>query len=51
MNESSGEPKKVNISHVTYEMVKEIPGFKFSEKGKVQAKSKGAMEMYFVEYG
>ena len=49
--ESSGEPEKVNISQVTYEMVKGIPGFKFSERGKVQAKNKGAMDMYFVEYG
>jgi class 3 adenylate cyclase/tetratricopeptide (TPR) repeat protein len=45
--ESSGEPGKVNISGTTYELIKEK--FVFSHRGKVQAKNKGEIDMYFVE--
>jgi class 3 adenylate cyclase len=47
--ESSGEVGKVNISGSTYALVKDEPGFTFTARGKVQAKGKGEMEMYFVE--
>lgn len=47
--ESSGAPGHVNISEATYERVKDQPGFSFTPRGKVQAKGKGGMEMYFVE--
>ena len=47
--ESSGEPGHVNISEATYERVKDIPGLVFTPRGKIQAKGKGEMEMYFVE--
>ncbi|MCB0767959.1 MAG: adenylate/guanylate cyclase domain-containing protein, partial [Flavobacteriales bacterium] len=47
--ESSGEPGKVNISGATHDLVKEAPGLAFTPRGKVQAKGKGEMEMYFVE--
>ncbi len=47
--ESSGEPDRVNISEVTYLLVKEVPGFSFTARGKVKAKGKGEMEMYFVD--
>jgi class 3 adenylate cyclase len=47
--ESSGEPGKVNISEATYELVKNEPGFSFTSRGRVQAKGKGEMEMYFVQ--
>ena len=47
--ESSGEPGKVNISQDTFEMVKDIPEFRFLERGKIKAKNKGEMEMYFVD--
>ena len=48
--ESSGEVGQVNISEATYELVKEQAGslFTFTPRGKVQAKGKGEMEMYFV---
>ena len=45
--ESSGEIGKVNISGTTYELVKDK--FKCIHRGKVQAKNKGEIDMYFVE--
>ncbi|MFZ1688287.1 MAG: adenylate/guanylate cyclase domain-containing protein, partial [Flavobacteriales bacterium] len=47
--ESSGEVGKVNISESTYAVMKDVAGFSFTPRGKVQAKGKGEMEMYFVE--
>jgi class 3 adenylate cyclase len=52
--ESSGEAGKVNISGSTYELVKNRPGLQvyklnFIHRGKIQAKNKGKIEMYFVE--
>lgn len=46
--ESSGEVGQVNISAVTYELLQHDPAFRFTPRGKVEAKGKGAMEMYFV---
>ncbi len=46
--ESSGEVGQVNISEATYELVKNEAGLTFTPRGKVQAKGKGEMEMYFV---
>jgi adenylate cyclase len=46
--ESSGEVGQVSISEATYELVKNEPGLTFTPRGKVQAKGKGEMEMYFV---
>jgi class 3 adenylate cyclase len=46
--ESSGEVGQVNISANTYALVKDIPGLAFTPRGKIQAKGKGEMEMYFV---
>ena len=57
--ESCGEAGKVNISEATYALVekvkvmkkgKEVPAFTFEPRGKVQAKGKGELEMYFVEH-
>ncbi|HRH67947.1 MAG TPA: adenylate/guanylate cyclase domain-containing protein [Flavobacteriales bacterium] len=45
--ESSGEPGKVNISGTTYELVKDA--FRCTHRGKIQAKHKGEIDMYFVE--
>jgi len=45
--ESSGEPGKVNISGSTYELVKN--DFTCTYRGKIQAKNKGEVDMYFVE--
>ncbi|MEO8068974.1 MAG: adenylate/guanylate cyclase domain-containing protein [Flavobacteriales bacterium] len=46
--ESSGEVGQVNISEATHALVKDTTGFTFTPRGKVQAKGKGEMEMYFV---
>ena len=46
--ESSGEVGQVNISEATYALVKDMPGLTFTPRGKVQAKGKGEMEMFFV---
>ena len=48
--ESSGEAGQVNISEATYKLVKSEPDLTFTPRGKVQAKGKGEMEMYFVEH-
>lgn len=47
--ESSGEIGKVNISQYTYDLIKEEKQFKFTSRGKIQAKGKGEMEMWFVK--
>ncbi len=45
--ESSGEVGKVNISETTYELVKSH--FQCTHRGKIAAKNKGEVDMYFVE--
>lgn len=45
--ESSGEVGQVNISDTTYELVKDK--FNCVHRGKIQAKGKGEIDMYFVE--
>lgn len=45
--EQSGVPGKVNISGMTYELIKD--SFNCSYRGKVDAKNKGKIDMYFVE--
>lgn len=45
--ESSGEPERVNISEAAYQLVKDK--FQCVPRGKVVAKGKGEVEMYFVE--
>ncbi len=46
--ESSGQEGKVNISHTTYELLKDDSLFTFESRGKIEAKGKGEIEMYFV---
>jgi adenylate cyclase len=46
--ESSGEVGKVNISEATYEYIKDDSQFKFESRGKIEAKGKGEIEMFFV---
>jgi adenylate cyclase len=46
--ESSGEIGKVNISESTYQLLKETPDFAFESRGKIVAKGKGEIEMFFV---
>ena len=45
--ESSGEAGKVNISGATYELIKNQ--FNCKHRGKIEAKNKGEIDMYFVE--
>ena len=45
--ESSGEAGKINISGSTYELVK--GQFKCEYRGKIMAKNKGEIDMYFAE--
>ena len=47
--ESAGEVGKVNISQSTWEQIKNEAVFKFEARGKVITKSKGEIEMWFVE--
>ena len=47
--ESSGAVGKVNISQDTYELLKDHNEFSFEPRGKIEAKNKGEIEMYFVE--
>ena len=46
--ESAGEPGKVNISGITYQLVKDK--FKCSARGKIEVKNMGKIDMYFVEH-
>lgn len=45
--ESSGEPGRINISGATYELLKD--NFTCIYRGKILAKNKGEIDMYFVE--
>lgn len=45
--ESSGEVGKINMSGTTYELVKDK--FTCTHRGKIQAKNKGEIDMYFIE--
>ena len=45
--ESSGEPGKVNISGSTFELIKDH--FPCTYRGKIEAKNKGQIDMYFVK--
>lgn len=44
--ESSGTAGRINISGATYELVKDF--FHCEHRGKVKAKNKGEMDMYYV---
>jgi len=46
--ESSGEAGMVNIGDNTYQILKENKLFTFEKRGKISAKGKGEMEMYYV---
>ena len=45
--EQSSEPGKINISSATYELVKDE--FNCIHRGKINAKNKGEIDMYFVD--
>lgn len=46
--ESNGQVGKVNISQATYELLKNEPDLIFEHRGKIEAKGKGEIDMYFV---
>lgn len=46
--ESNGEVGKVNISQLTYELIKDDKEFTFKKRGKFNVKGKGEIAMYFV---
>jgi class 3 adenylate cyclase len=46
--ETNGKAGRVNISQVTYEILKDDPDFTFENRGKISAKGKGEMDMWFV---
>jgi class 3 adenylate cyclase len=45
--EQNSEPGKINVSNSTYELVKNK--FEFESRGKIPAKNKGMIEMYFLK--
>ncbi|WP_332911748.1 adenylate/guanylate cyclase domain-containing protein [Algoriphagus boritolerans] len=45
--EQSGEAGKINISHSTYNLIKD--NFECEYRGEIDAKNKGKLEMYFVK--
>ncbi len=47
--ETNSEPGKVNVSQGTYELLKNDTGIVFEFRGKLEAKGKGEVEMYFVK--
>ena len=46
--ESSGEIGRVNVSEDTYKLIKDDSQFSFEARGKIVAKGKGELKMYFV---
>ena len=48
--ESSSSVGKVNISEATYALIKDDESFSFTSRGKIKAKGKGAMDMFFVQH-
>ena len=45
--QQKGEPNQINISGSTYEKIKTI--YNCHYRGKIEAKNKGLIDMYFVE--
>ena len=45
--EQHGEAGKINVSEITYQLIKEK--FNCFSRGKITAKNKGDVDMYFVE--
>ncbi len=46
--ESTGAEGEVNISGSTWAQVRDLPGVSFTPRGRVEAKGKGEMEMYYA---
>ena len=48
--ESAGAVGKVNISQATHALLQNNPNFTFESRGKIAAKGKGELEMWFVSH-
>lgn len=48
--ESSCEVGRVNISQSTFEILKYDAALQFESRGKIEAKNKGVIEMYYVDF-
>lgn len=48
--ESSSQIDQVSISEATYQLVQQSPEFRFSARGKVAAKGKGTLEMFYAHW-
>jgi hypothetical protein len=46
--ETNGEQGKVSVSQTTYDLLKDDAAFTLEPRGKVEAKGKGEIDMYFV---
>jgi len=46
--ESNSEVGQVNVSQATYDLLNDDVDFTFEKRGKIEAKGKGEIEMYFV---
>ncbi|MEM1323590.1 MAG: adenylate/guanylate cyclase domain-containing protein [Bacteroidota bacterium] len=46
--ESNGEPGRINISQTTYEQLKDQSDLHFESRGRIAAKGKGEINMWFV---
>ena len=44
--ESSGDPGRINVSGITYDLVKDL--YDFDYRGKLNIKGRGEIDMYFV---
>ena len=47
--ESGSEPGMINISESVYQKIKEDSDYEFHSRGKIEAKGKGLISMYYVE--
>lgn len=47
--EASGAVGQLNISQVTYDLLKDDHGFTFEYRSNAEARGKGEIEMYFVQ--
>lgn len=45
--QSNGEPSRINISHSTYQLVRD--SFPCTYRGEIEAKNKGKLKMYFID--
>jgi len=45
--ESNSEPMRINVSHITHDLLKNK--FQFTERGTMEVKGKGKMDMFFVD--